>query len=118
MLLIKNAPILDRGGVEDILVSDGGKYLEIRPGIDGAGIDGLTVIDARGMLAAPTFVNTHMHFDKAYTALRGRESAVETLEDSIRIMHGIKRNYTVEDVKARAVRAIRECVMYLSLIHI
>lgn len=112
MLLIKNAHILDRDGVGDILVSDGGKYLEIRPGIDGAGIDGLTVIDARGMLAAPTFVNTHMHFDKAYTALRGRESAVETLEDSIRIMHDIKRNYTVEDVKARAVRAIRECVMY------
>ena len=112
MLLIRNANLADGRGMNDLLIGDDGKYAEIRPGINSEGIEGLEVIDANGMLAAPTFVNTHMHFDKAYTALAGRESTVETLEDSIHIMHDIKRRYTVEDVKARAERAIRECVMY------
>lgn len=112
MLVIKNANILDRDGIEDILIGDDGKYKEIRPGIDASAIEGAKVIDAKEMLVAPTFANTHMHFDKAYTALQGRESSVETLEDSIFIMHNIKRSYTMEDVKARAIRAIRECVMF------
>lgn len=111
MLLIRNANIVGRG-MSDILIGDDGKYLEIKPEIRAEGIENCEVIDARGMLAAPTFVNTHMHFDKAYTALQGRESSVETLEDSIHIMHDFKRHYTVEEVKARAERAIRECVMF------
>ena len=107
MLLIQNARILGHNGVEDILISDEGKYLKIAPKIDASEYPGAKVIDAKEMLAAPTFVNTHMHFDKAYTSLRGREDSTETLEDSIRIMHDRIRNYTVEDVRARATRAIR-----------
>ncbi len=112
MLLVKNAVLLDQAQEKDILVGDDGRYLEIADRIDAPAAEGCRVIDAEHMLAAPTFVNTHMHFDKAYTALGGRESSIETLEDSIRIMHDIKRAYTVADVKSRAVRAIRECVMY------
>ena len=112
MLLIQNARILGHNGEEDILISDEGKYLKIAPKIGASEYPGAKVIDAKEMMAAPTFVNTHMHFDKAYTSLRGREDSTETLEDSIRIMHDRIRNYTVEDVRARATRAIRECVMY------
>ena len=72
MLLIRNANLADGRGMNDLLIGDDGKYAEIRPGINSEGIEGLEVIDANGMLAAPTFVNTHMHFDKAYTALAGR----------------------------------------------
>lgn len=110
MLLIQNANAVGWNNEVDILIGDDGKYREIHPGI--VAPEGTRIIDAGGMMAAPTFVNTHMHFDKVYTALNGRESSVETLEDSIRIMHEIKREYTVEDVRARAVRAIRECVIY------
>ena len=112
MLLIKNANILGYDSKSDILIGEDGKYKEISPSIDISTAEGHRVIDAKGMMAAPTFVNTHMHFDKSYTALSGRESNVETLEDSIRIMHNLKRNYTVQDVKARAARAIKECVMF------
>ena len=112
MLLIKNANILEHTRQEDILIGDDGKYKEIAPHIDASGIAGCQVVDAQGMMAAPTFVNTHMHFDKAYTALRGRQDSTETLEDSIRIMHDSIRSYTVEDVRERATRAIRECVMF------
>lgn len=111
MLLVKNVNILGRNGTWDILIGDDGKYGEIGKRIESPA-QGADVIDARGMMAAPTFVNTHMHFDKAYTALGGRESKTETLEDSIKIMHDLKRNYTVGDVKERAARAIRECVAF------
>lgn len=109
MLLIKNARILGRESIADILIEDG-RYAKI--GAEISTPENASVIDAEGMMAAPTFVNTHMHFDKAYTALGGRESSLETLEDSIRIMHDLKRNYTVESVRERAGRAIRECVMF------
>lgn len=112
MLLIKNANILGCDSKSDILIGEDGKYKEISPGIESSIVKAVKVIDAKGMMAAPTFVNTHMHFDKAYTALSGRESKVETLEDSIHIMHNLKKNYTVQDVKARATRAIKECVMF------
>ena len=112
MLLIQNARILGHSGTEDILIGDDGRYLKIAPQIDASACPDAKRIDAGGMMAAPTFVNTHMHFDKAYTSLRGREDSTETLEDSIRIMHDRIRQYTVEDVYQRALRAIRECVMY------
>lgn len=112
MLLIQNARILGHSGTEDILIGDDGRYLKIAPQIDVSSCPDAKRIDAGEMMAAPTFVNTHMHFDKAYTSLRGREDSSETLEDSIRIMHDRIRQYTVEDVYQRALRAIRECVMY------
>jgi len=110
VLLIQNVRLLDKTGSYDILIDDNGRYKEISPSIKAT--QNCTVIDGGGMLASPTFINTHMHFDKVYTAISGRQKCTETLEDSISIMHNIKRNYTVEDVKARAVRAIKECVMY------
>ncbi|MDR2922106.1 MAG: amidohydrolase family protein [Treponema sp.] len=110
MLFIRNVCLAGRTGAYNILIGDNGRYMEISPSVKQP--EHCTVIDGDGMFAAPTFINTHMHFDKAYTALSGRRQCTETLEDSISIMHSIKCGYTVEDVKVRAVRAIRECVMY------
>lgn len=110
-LLVKNAHVLGHADNQDVLVVDG-RYQQIEPSIDPNAFPEADVIDANGDLLSPTFVNTHMHFDKAYTSIHGRESSVETLEDSIRIMHDRKANYTVEDVKERSVRAIRECVAF------
>ncbi|HZJ82449.1 MAG TPA: amidohydrolase family protein [Clostridia bacterium] len=112
MLLIKNCTLLGESKEMDILIDDQGKYKEISEKIDISDQDECEVIDARGNLVAPTFINPHMHLDKVYTSIGGRESKVETLEESIKIMHDRKRNYTVEDVKDRAIRAIRECVAY------
>ena len=79
MLIIRNSNILGEIGNKDILVGDDGKYKEISAKVNVSPKPGTQVIDAKGMLVAPTFVNTHMHFDKVYTALNGRESSVETL---------------------------------------
>ena len=120
MLLIKNANLDGTGKIVDILIGDDGKYKEIAGHIEAPA--GIETIDATGMMACPTFVNTHMHFDKAYTSYeQGRESygkgnwissTEETLEDSIYVMHDRIRKYTPEAVAARAERAIKDCVMY------
>lgn len=112
MLLIKNAKILDLEGNMDIFINEDGIYQEINEHIDETKYKDCLIIDAKGMLAAPTFINTHMHLDKVYTSIVDRESKEETLEESIKIMHSRKKNYTVEDVKIRAIRAIKECVAY------
>ena len=109
MILIKNASLVDENELVDILIEKDvfkeiGKNIEVK--------DDYKTIDAQGNLVTPTFVNPHMHLDKVYTALSGRESRTETLEESIAIMHDLKKQYTVEDVKNRAVRAIKECVSY------
>jgi len=108
-LLIKNAKLVGREKEMDILIRDG-IFTRIEPNIDEE--NELEIIDAKGYIVTPTFVNPHMHLDKVYTALKGRESEVETLEESIKIMHDMKRNYTVEDVKSRAIRAIKDCVSH------
>lgn len=120
MLLIQNANLNGTGERADLLIGDDGTYKQIGQGIQAP--EGAQVIDAHGMMACPTFVNTHMHFDKAYTSYEsGRESfgkrnwiasTEETLEDSIYLMHERIRAYTPEAVSERAQRAIRDCVMY------
>ncbi|RLD12651.1 MAG: cytosine deaminase [Caldiserica bacterium] len=107
-LLVKNAKV--RGWKEnvDLFIKDG-KFVNIGKDLN---VKADEVIDADGNLVTPTFVNTHLHIDKAFTALSGRFGREETLEESIKIMHEIKRNYTKEDVKERAKRAIRDSVKY------
>lgn len=107
-LLIKNALLRGNEKKIDIFISDG-KYSKIEENIS---LKADEVIDAEGNLVTPTFVNPHLHIDKAYTGLYGRTSSEETLEESIKIMHEFKRNYTPEDVKKRAVRAIKDSVKY------
>ena len=78
MLLIKNANLDGTGKIVDILIGDDGKYKEIAGHIEAPA--GVETIDATGMMACPTFVNTHMHFDKAYTSYeQGRARATGSL---------------------------------------
>lgn len=120
MKLVKNVNIEGTGKIIDILIGDDGKYKEIAENIKAP--NECEVIDGKNMLACATFVNTHMHFDKAYTSYeQGRKSygkenwiksTEETLEDSIFLMHERIKKYTPDDVCKRAVRAIKDCVGY------
>ena len=59
MLLIQNARILGHNGVEDIPHQRRGQVpQDRRPKIDASEYPGAKVIDAKEMMAAPTFVNT------------------------------------------------------------
>ncbi len=114
-LIVLNARLRGRNRLTDLHISEG-VFRKITDAGESSTTPqrnaGARTIDAGGNLVAPTFVNPHLHIDKAYTALSGRNSGEETLEDSIRIMQDIKRGYTVEDVASRAERAIRQSVLY------
>jgi len=57
------------------------------------------------------FVNCHAHFDKAYFITReGLDKAMVDMEVKWRMSDGIKRESTVEDIKARIRRALDDLV--------
>lgn len=72
--------------------------------------EGETEIDADGGLVAGGFVDPHVHLDKAYIAPSLPPNESGTLGEAIENAHRAKAEYTVEDVRDRAVRAIREHV--------
>jgi len=64
-------------------------------------------IDADGGLVAPGFVDPHVHLDKAYVAPELPPNESGTLGEAIANVQSRKAEYTVDDVRSRAVRAIR-----------
>ena len=63
--------------------------------------------DAGGRLVSPGFVDAHVHLDKALTSDRlGDSEALRDLSSKIRAIREIKSGFSVEDVQARATRAL------------
>jgi cytosine deaminase len=105
-LIVRNARVRDRAELVDIGIADGrirrlARRLDARAARE---------IDAEGQLTTPSFVEPHIHLDKALTADRARENATNYFEDSIAIMREVKRGYTVDDVAARATEVIHALV--------
>lgn len=102
-LLVRNAMLVDRREPTTIAVSDGRiDAIDADPPID----DAPTVIDADGGLVAGGFVDPHVHLDKAYVAPDLPPNESGTLAEAIASIHDRKADYTLEDVRDRAVRAI------------
>jgi cytosine deaminase len=67
-------------------------------------------IDAEGMLVVPGLIETHIHLDK--TCILDRCRIEEgTVQEAVRETSAAKRNFTVEDVYARAKRTLERCIM-------
>ena len=102
-LIVRNARLRHRADPVDIGIAEARiQRIERRLGERAA-----YEIDAAGNLTTPSFVEPHIHLDKALTADRARENPTNFLEDSIAIMREVKRGYTVEDVAGRATEIIR-----------
>ena len=101
-LIIRNARLRHQEGLVDIGIA-GDRIETIGPRIPGRAAEEL---DAAGHLTTPSFVEPHIHLDKALTAPRARENPTNVFEESIAIMREVKRAYTVEDVAERATRVI------------
>jgi cytosine deaminase len=68
-------------------------------------------IDAEGMLVVPGLIETHIHLDK--TCILDRCRIEEgTVQEAVRETSAAKRNFTVEDVYARAKRTLERCIMH------
>ena len=102
-LIIRDARLRQREDLVDIGIA-GGRIEVIAPRIAGSAAD---EVDAAGHLTTPSFVEPHIHLDKALTASRARENTSNVFEESIAIMREVKKAYTVEDVADRATRVIR-----------
>jgi cytosine deaminase len=90
----------------DIGVS-GGRIAAIAPRLDAES----AAIDVAGKLVLPGFVDTHIHLDKA--CLLGRCGHNHgSVNEAIRAVAAMKRDFTVEDVYARGARVIERAIVH------
>ncbi len=101
-LLVKNAKLRGRKDLVDIEVAEG-KIRKIAKKITKKSGE---IIDAEGRLVAPTFIDPHLHLDKALISEVVRENKSGTLAESIEIIWDKKKTYKVSEVADRASRVI------------
>ena len=99
-ILIKNVRPWGQGEPRDLAI-EGGRFVET-----GENQRAHKTFDARGAMAIPSFVEPHIHLDKALINRDVRENASGTLSEAIEIIWRRKRGYTIEDIVARASEVI------------
>ncbi len=107
-LIVRNACILQDGELRVIDIGiDGGTIAAIAPGLKADA----TQLDAAGCLVVPGLIETHIHLDK--TCILDRCRIEEgTVAEAVRETAAVKRNFTVEDVYARARRTLERCISH------
>ncbi len=106
-LIVRNAALLDREGAWEIGVQHG-RVAAIERRIEGGAE---SEIDAAGSLAAPTYVNGHVHLDKCNLGDVMRPNLTNSFQECLEITWEHKRTYTVDDIVERASRAIEEGIL-------
>ena len=101
-LLVRKARLRGKKALVDIAVKEG-KIVKIAKRIGGRA---KKVINADGRLVTPTFIDPHLHLDKALISEVVRENKSGTLMEAIEIIWEKKQKYTIEDNVARAGRVI------------
>lgn len=101
-LLIKNARIVGRKALKDIGI-EGERIVKIGK-IRGRA---RRVINAKGMLTSPAFIDPHIHLDKCMIGDEVRPNVSGTLQEAIEIIWERKRRYTTADIVRRAGEVIR-----------
>lgn len=104
-MLHRNLRIEDAETTSDIRVEDGvftaiADTLEPLPGEE--------VVDWEGRLALPPIIESHVHLDSALTAGEPRWNESGTLFEGIEVWSERKPSLTIEDVKERVHRAVRQ----------
>jgi cytosine deaminase len=106
--IVRNARVLQGTQlvVRDIGISDG-RIVALATGLHADA----PAIDAEGMLIVPGLIETHIHLDKTCILERCRIEE-GTVQEAVRETSAAKRNFTVEDVYARARRTLERCIMH------
>jgi cytosine/creatinine deaminase len=100
-LVLRGAQLLDRDAPVDIVIQDG-VIAEVG---SAGGLAARETIDLAGRVVTPGLVEAHIHLDKAL--LDDRVVATSgTLDEAIRVTGEAKRQFTVDDIRARARRAL------------
>ena len=105
-LVLKNARLAENGTSECDIGVDNGKIAAVEPSLS---VDAET-LDLNGRLVVPGFVESHIHLDKACILDRCK-SREGTLSEAISEVAAAKKNFTIEDIRARAVRTLEKCII-------
>lgn len=103
-MLIKQVLIENATEPKDVRIVDG-KFAEIADNLTSEA--GEQVIDATNKLMIPPFVDPHVHLDSTMTAGDPEWNETGTLFDGIRIWSERKKTLSHEDVKQRAIQALK-----------
>lgn len=102
-LVIRNARLAGRAGTTDIGIQDG-RFARIAPDVRDTAT---REIDAAGRLVSPPFIDSHVHLDAVLTVGQPRHNQSGTLIEGIQIWSERKASLSHEDVKRRALEAIK-----------
>lgn len=102
-MLIKNVVIDGKNEPVDILVENG-VYVEIADHIN---VDAEEIIDGKGCMVLPPFIESHVHLDTCLTAGDPAWNMSGTLFEGIELWSKRKEKLNKADVKERAAKAIR-----------
>jgi len=107
-LIIRNARLADRpsDGPLDIGVEKG-RIVAIGRGLDGDA----EAYDARGCLACPGLIETHIHLDKSRIIDRCTPQERRDLSP-VKGVTPLKKSMSVEDVRTRAERTLEQCIVH------
>ncbi|SCB98946.1 cytosine deaminase [Weissella bombi] len=103
-MLIKQVVIENAETKQDVRIVDG-KFSEISAHLEAH--ENEQVIEAEGKLMIPPFVDPHVHLDSTMTAGEPEWNESGTLFDGIRIWGERKQTLSHEDVKQRAIKALK-----------
>lgn len=106
-LVLRNATLAD-GAKADIGIA-GGRIAVIAGSITGSAGASARQIDLAGRLVVPGFIETHLHLDKS--CILERCSVHGTLGEAIAEVSRLKRDFSVEDVYARASRTLEKAIV-------
>ncbi|WP_273841681.1 cytosine deaminase [Rubrobacter calidifluminis] len=101
-LLLRNARLTD-GRLVDLGI-DGGVFIRIGEDLE---LDAERELDARGRLTIPPFIDSHVHLDAVLTVGEPRFNRSGTLLEGIEIWGERKQSLSRDDVKHRALEAIK-----------
>lgn len=105
-LVIKNARLRNEEKLMDIAIKDG-LIVKIQPSINDESEE---IIDAKGKLTVPAFIEPHIHLDKVNIVDVVRPNKSGTLMEAIEIIWDKKANYTTEDIVSRAKEVVKLAV--------
>ncbi len=107
-LIIRNARIAGRPADETVDIGiERGRIAAIERGLAAEA----PVYDAKGLLACPGLIETHIHLDKSRIIDRCAPQERATLSPVFGVTP-VKKTMTVEDVHARAAQTLEQCILH------
>ncbi|MEL6940258.1 MAG: cytosine deaminase [Cyanobacteria bacterium J06598_1] len=107
-LVLRNCQMVDQAGLVDIAIEQQ-TITAIAPNLP---IRGHTELAIEGRLVSSPFVESHIHLDSALTAGEPRWNESGTLFEGIDIWRERKANLTLEEVRSRAIKALKQQASY------